>query len=470
MKAKLIHNFSFNAVQLVLNQLFGLLIFYALSTHLDKNTFGQINLVLAILMVAPYILSMGIDQLLIKKTAAGEDVSLNLSLYCFHVVLTGGLFYLILFIGWLIAPSLLTVYPILLLIGIGKMGMYFSTPFKQVANGLERFKLLAGVSVVSNALRGCALILLMWVHRLDLQTVVIIFIAGDLAEMICTIALFKLRVGVRFLSRWHFRQYLQLLKTALPQAGVVIITSALSRFDWIFIGLYLSSVKLAEYSFAYKLYELSTLPLLAIAPLLIPKFTQLFKNNSYNTSKLANLARIEMGIATLTILLLNVCWSPMVDWVTAGKYGAVNRNTIFLLSLSVPVIYLNNFLWTMYFAQGRLKMIFHSFLIALIINIGLDLLLIPIYKNEGAAVSVLVSLSAQCVFYISKNHIVQLRAAFVSWLVCTASAAGCILTINHFISNAFLAPGAAIILFMLMLAVSRQARRGDVATLKEILK
>jgi len=470
MKANLIRNFSFNAVQLALNQLFGLLIFYALSTHLDKNTFGQINLVLAIMMVAPYILSMGIDQLLVKKTAAGEDVSFNLSLYCFHVVLTGGLFYLILLIGWLIAPSLLTVYPILLFIGIGKIGMYFSTPFKQVANGLERFKLLAGVSVVSNALRGCALIVLMWVGRLDVQKVVIIFIAGDLAEMICTITLFKLRVGISFLSRWHFRQYLQLLKTALPQAGVVIITSALSRFDWIFIGFYLSSVKLAEYSFAYKLYELSTLPLLAIAPLLIPKFTQLFKNNSYNIDKLGNLARLEMGIATLTILLLNVCWSPVVDWITTGKYGAVNRYTIFLLSLSVPVIYLNNFLWTMYFAQGRLKMIFHSFLIAFGINIGLDLLLIPTYKNEGAATAVLVSLSAQCIFYISKNTVTQLRPAFFNWMVCTLVAAVCILSVNHFIGNTFLALGAAIILFVLMLLITRQIRRGDVVELMNILR
>lgn len=469
MKVKLIRNFSFNAIQLVLNQLFGLLIFYALSTHLDKNTFGQINLALAILMVVPYILSMGIDQLLVKKTAAGEDVSLNLSLYCFHVVLTGGLFYLILLAGWLIAPSLLKAYPILLLIGIGKMGMYFSTPFKQVANGLERFKLLAGVSLVSNALRGCALLLLVWVHKLDLQSVVIVFIGGDLTEMICTIVLFKIRIGVSFLSGWHFRQYLQLIKTALPQAGVVIITSVLSRFDWIFIGLYLSSVKLAEYSFAYKLYELSILPLLAIAPILLPRFTQLFKHNLYNTAKLANIIRLEMAVATVTILILNVCWTPVVDWVTAGKYGEVNRYTIFLLSLSTPVIYLNNFLWTMYFAQGRLKMIFHSFLIALVVNLGLDLLLIPIYKNEGAAMAMFASLSAQCIFYISKNIIPQLRSAFFSWVICTLLAAACILATNYFIVNTFIAIGTALILFILMLGVTRQARLTDVAALKEML-
>lgn len=470
MKAKLLRNFSVNMVQLVLNQLFGLLIFYALSTHLTKDSFGQVNLVLAILLAAFNILSLGIDQLLVKKTAAGEDISLQLSLYCFHVVFSGLLFYIILLAGWLIAPQLFTAYPILLLIGIGKLGIYFSTPFKQVANGLERFKILAAISVVSNILRGCALVGLVWLHQLNLQTAVIIFIAGDVLEFICSLVVFKLRIGISFLTRWHWGQYVDLLKSALPQAGVVVITSALSRFDWIFIGLFVSSVKLAEYSFAYKLYELSTLPLLAIAPILIPRFTKLFKNDTYNTNDLTYLIRLEMVIATLTILVLNICWVPVVDWVTAGKYGAINSRTIFLLSLSVPVIYLNNFLWTMYFAQGRLKMLLHSFLVALVVNIGLDVLLIPNYKNEGAAISVLASLSAQCIFFVAKNTIPQFKSAFTSIISCTVAAAVCVLLVNRYISNSYLALAAGLLLFMLMLIAMRQLLKSDVLKLKEMFK
>jgi len=69
MKSKLVQNLSVNATQLVLNQLLGLGIFYILSTGLDKDSFGEINLALAVLLAVFNILSFGIDQLIIKKNS-----------------------------------------------------------------------------------------------------------------------------------------------------------------------------------------------------------------------------------------------------------------------------------------------------------------------------------------------------------------------------------------------------------------
>ena len=89
-----------------------------------------------------------------------------------------------------------------------------------------------------------------------------------------------------------------LVRESLPQVGVVIFTSAIARFDWIFIGLFVSDVKLAEYSFAYKIFEITTLPLLAIAPLLVPFFTIFFQqkkeNNSVSVQNVKFLLRMEM--------------------------------------------------------------------------------------------------------------------------------------------------------------------------------
>jgi O-antigen/teichoic acid export membrane protein len=93
MKTKLIQNLSVNATQLVLNQLLGLGIFYILSTGLDKTSFGEINLALAVLLAVFNILSFGIDQLIIKKIAAGGNTSQLLSLYFFHVIIAGLLCY-----------------------------------------------------------------------------------------------------------------------------------------------------------------------------------------------------------------------------------------------------------------------------------------------------------------------------------------------------------------------------------------
>ncbi|MES2428847.1 MAG: oligosaccharide flippase family protein [Bacteroidota bacterium] len=420
-------NLSVNALQLIVNQLFGLSIFYILSTGLSKDSFGQLNLALAILLSVFNILSCGIDQLIIKKIAADEDRKSALSLYIIHTLVTGLLFYGLLLIGFVLFGHGSGVYVLLLLIGIGKLMIYFSTPYKQAATGLELFKLLAWLSIISNFVRCACLIIFLLLHQLDLSIIVAIFIAGDVLEFVIGLILFKRKAKLRVSLKWDKRNYLSLLREALPQMGVVLITSSLARFDWIFIGFLLSAVKLAEYSFAYKIFEMAALPLTAIAPLLIPRFTKMFKQGDVDTDKLRFLIRMEIIIAAFTVLLLNIYWAPIIDWLTHGKYGAVNRNTIFILSLCLPLLYMENFLWTIFFAQGRLKMILQAFMLTIAVNVLGDVVLIPIYKNEGAAIAFLLACMAQIIFYLSKNTLPQLRKIWQPLIICTACAvaSGC---------------------------------------------
>src|SRR5258708_3789972 len=156
MKRKLVNNLSANTLQLIINQLFGLVIFYILSIGLDKNSFGEINLALALMLAIFNILSFGIDQIVVRKVASGENPQHVLSLYLSHVLLTGTAFYALLLFGkGLFSPSI-SSYNLILLIGAGKLAIYFSTPFKQSAIGMERFRLLAYMSVISNIARACA--------------------------------------------------------------------------------------------------------------------------------------------------------------------------------------------------------------------------------------------------------------------------------------------------------------------------
>ncbi len=62
MKRKVIRDISLNSVQVIINQLCGLVIFYILSVNLMKSDFGEINWSLAILLTMFNVLSFGIDQ------------------------------------------------------------------------------------------------------------------------------------------------------------------------------------------------------------------------------------------------------------------------------------------------------------------------------------------------------------------------------------------------------------------------
>lgn len=468
MKKKLVIDLSANTLQLVINQLFGVLIFYVLSVNLDKNSFGQVNLALAVLLSAFNILSFGIDQVIIKKVAHGDDAQTVMSLYAFHVLFTGGLFYGILLFGRAFFIHDNELYRLILLIGLGKLMIFLSVPLKQVSSGLERFKLLAYMLVISNMARGISLLILAFLHQVNIGAIIWVFIGGDVLELMVSFYLFRRYVGLPVLPVWKKAAYFSLLRESLPQVGVVLITSALARFDWLFIGFMVSAVSLAEYSFAYKIFEISTLPLLAIAPLILPRFTKLFKTGDHQHADFKLLIRIELIIAGFTALVLNMCWNPVIDNITHGRYGAVNTTTIFILSLCLPFMYLNNFLWTIFFAQNRLKMIFQSFLVTFGVNVAADLVLIPFYKNEGAALAFLLACLVQAIFYLANDN-AGLKGSFYTLIICTASALFSGFAAKMLFQNPWLAGGISVIFYGLSLLITMQLKRTDKEGLTRLL-
>lgn len=473
MNKKFIRDISANTMQLVITQFCGLIIFYLLSTRLDKNDFGEINWALAVLLTSFGILAFGIDQISIRRVAAGGAAGQMLSLYWVHVITTGALFYVMLWAGSFLFPSFFKQHHLLLLLGIGKLMIFFSTPFKQLATGMEKFRPLLFMAVCSNVLRSIALILFAFMNQFSLETVVITFIAGDLAELLLCIFIMQYFIKVPVTLRWNGHEYRGLIREALPQFGVAIFTSALSRLDWIFLGLLASNIILAEYSFAYKVFEMATLPMLVIAPLLIPRFTKIFHTQANEPSErrvndLFVLLRFEIIIASFTALILNICWTPVIDTLTQNKYGLVNQETILLLSASMPFLYFNNFLWTINFAKGRLKMIFNVFFISFLFNLVADLVLIPFFKAEGAAIGYLVAIVVQSVIYCKRTKLAGLKNSSYSLILCPAFALVSGFLARLLFEQVWIILLTAIVFFTLLLFLGKQIRASDRNIIKRV--
>jgi O-antigen/teichoic acid export membrane protein len=473
MRKKFIHDISSNTVQLLINQFCGLLIFYVLSVKLDnKSSFGEINWSLAVLLTSFSLLSFGIDQVAVKKTAAGNSPDSVLSVYAFHVFFTGVVFYSILLAAFFCFPAFFKQHQLLLLLGAGKLMIFFSTPFKQVANGLEQFRQLLLMSVCSNVIRSLALLILVLSGQLTIPHIVVVFIAGDLAELLLSFIISTAVLKIPFSISWNKEKYIALLKESLPVLGVVIFTSAMARFDWIFIGLMNNNQVLAEYSFAYKIFELASLPLLVIAPVLIPRFTKRFHpaGTSINdgSADLLVLLRIEMVIASLSALLLNLLWLPVINPLTNGNYGAVNVKTILILSACLPFLYFNNFLWTVNFAKGKLKMILYIIAGSFLVNITGDVLLIPSFKGEGAAAAFLVALIIQSILYFKFTIIRGFSNHWFSLLACPGAALAAGFLAKALSGNTWLVLTLSLLFFTGFIFLTGQLRAGDKNRIKEI--
>jgi O-antigen/teichoic acid export membrane protein len=386
---------SANGLQLLLNQVLSLCLFVLLARHLDKEAFGRLNGMLATLLLAFGVLSFGIDQLLVRKVASGEDPSPWLGTMLLHNVISGLIFLLLLLFTPLFMPGNLATC--LLLLAMGKWALFLGTAFKSVVTGQERFRPLLFMSVTSNIVKTGGLWLLLRQHTIDLPRIALLFALADGLEAVCCFLVYRHR-HTKPVFRGSRTRYRALLLEARPQLGTVIFAAALARFDWLYLGASCPAKELAEYSFAYKAFEIAQLPLLVIAPVLVPRFTRLLQTGSGETF-LRRLLRTELLLAAVSVLALNAAWTPLAGWISGGKYGAVNRGTIALLSLALPILYYNNFLWSLHFASGRTGLIFRLFALTFLVNAAANWLLVPLWQKEGAAASFLLALLVQTAAY-----------------------------------------------------------------------
>jgi O-antigen/teichoic acid export membrane protein len=426
MHAGFFKNISASTFQFVVNQLAALLVFYVLSSALDKEAFGQLNWALAVLLLASNLLALGLDQLALHKTAAGVDPALFFPAYLAHCTLAAVIFYALLMVMRWLFPTFYATHHLLTWIGIGKMLLFVVTPFKQLAAGREQFGLLFRMSVISGLSKAVVLSLLAFTGYLTVPLVVIVFAGSDALECAATVWLGRRLVPPRTgLFNRKRKSYKQLLAEAWPLLGVAVCTSAMARFDWVFIGFF-RPARLAEYSFATKAFEVSSLPLLVIAPVLIPAFTRKFgqpwQPPGTTMQSLRTVVRLEMIIAGFTGMLLCGIWPLLADRLSSGKYGSVNLPVILVLAAMLPWLYLSNFFWTILFARGQNKPIFRVILISCLVNITGDLLLIPFTGNTGAAAAWLLSVVTQVVLYGRRLPAAEVRYAWKQALLSVASA------------------------------------------------
>jgi O-antigen/teichoic acid export membrane protein len=405
---------SASTLQVILNQALGLFIFLAISRNLEKAVYGEMNWSLAILTFSTTILSFRLEQIVVRKVAVGEDASKMLTLFFAHILLFGVLFYAILLGISFFSPGFFAQHNLLLILAVSQLLSFFSSPFKQLANGKEEFMTLAVMSCLANVIRAVWILWIILFSTLTIRQVILVYTVSSFAELaVCFYLLnYKLRIAVS--SKWKVTEYYNLIKESLPQIGVVFLNAAIARFDWILLGLLSTSVITAEYSFAYKVYELSPVPMLILAPILLSRFSRYFSKNSETKllekqEELSLLVRVEMIFATLVPLVLNIVWTPLIDWLTNGKYGSVNAFTFLILSLCIPFLYFINLLWTIHFAQNRLSLIFKvSLVTCLIIVIG-DSIMIPIIAAQGAALVYLIAMVTECILFFRVSILYRIK-------------------------------------------------------------
>jgi O-antigen/teichoic acid export membrane protein len=399
---KLIRKFFSAGVQAFAVQFLGILFFYITSVCLSKNDFGVISWANAVSVTITTLLSFGLEQVVVRRIAASQSSYWAAAAYLLHSFVFSLLSLAVLGVLYLFFGSTSLRMAVLPGFFLVQALVFIGTPLKQFLNAQERFAPYAVIAFCSNLLKLIAGIIWARYFYFSIQAVLWILGIGALAELAALLVYITRNAAFSF--RVRMSAYRKLLREALPQYVAVMFDTSLARIDWILIGILCDNIATANYSFAYRAFEVAKLPIVVVGTILLPRFSRLLqKEGAIDAAqkKIVNqVLQIEVFIAGFLMLALNIIWSPWVDALTHNKYGAGSALTFLLLSLCIPMQFAINLMWTLCFSLRKYKIVAQITMVTAIINLTANLVLIPVWKETGAAAAFLLATVVQTALYM----------------------------------------------------------------------
>ena len=451
-------------------QVLGSVFFYFISIYISKEIFGVINLMNAVSLFVITILGFGMEQVVTRRIAASKRSDWAAAAFFAHSVIGFMVAFLLLLMLQAFIKNQAGIYRFLPWFFLAQGLIYVGTPLKQFLNAKERFTPYGIIAAISNTAKIIIAFMLQQAHNLNIHTVIITLICTAALEMICLLVYILTKTTFSF--RLHFQAYTKLLNESFAQYLSVIFDMSLSRMDWILVGMITSNVILADYSFAYRAFELARLPVFVIGPIILPRLARLLssgnKSGIQQLREINSFFSIEIFFAVLTVLVLNILWVPLISLITKGKYGSTNSLQFLVLSLCIPLQFFINLLWSLTFSAKKYKSVSVITIICAVTNIVLNLVLISKFNGMGAAAAFLITTLLQGYLYyklVSKEIITISLRPLILFI-----GAGVIYFIAISIPFHFLVQMAvAIILYLLIAVLSGQLTRQHLDNFKQFL-
>jgi O-antigen/teichoic acid export membrane protein len=201
------------------------------------------------------------------------------------------------------------------------------------------------------------------------------------------------RIGIRYdPTIWR-----QLQTTALPLGFFLVVLNLYSYVDGVMLGVMRTDVETGLYTAAYRVYEGLTYAPSAIAAVLTPRLSGLFLSDRLAHRRLSALGLAgSIALAILVAAVGYVVATPLMVLLFGSQFAAAARPFRVLCSGLVFVFAI----WVMHaitISVNRERLLVKTAIVGLVVNVGLNLYVIPRMGTTGAALATvlgeLVSLS-----------------------------------------------------------------------------
>jgi len=281
---------------------------------------------------------------------------------------------------------------------------------------------------------------------LGLVAMVLAYAAIPVVETALTFLLAR-RAGMVFARVWDAPLTRSLLRASAPMGGVMLLNSLYFRLDLLLLSLLSTTSAVALYGVAYKVVEgFMALPSYLMVTLL-PDLARAEPRSERLGSLMQN-AFAAMQLVAVPIVALSFFGDELMRFVGGGSFdgGAL---ALQLLMLGVAFSYIQAVFGYALVAQNKQYLAFVNSGVVLVVNLVLNLILIPPFGVEGAAAALvateLLSLVSTMWLYRRVGPIPGVHAP-VRTLVAGAAMVGVVLAAKLLIPRAFDSPLATLVI------------------------
>ncbi len=274
----------------------------------------------------------------------------------------------------------------LIMLGSAVMRSYVLTA-RGVLQGLEQFGADALVTVLDRALLLGACGLALWLGASVIQ-VSLVFLAARVVSTLVALVIAERSLGSQIGPAPAWRT---LVAEALPVGLFLLVLNLYNRIDTLMLGVMQGDRATGFYNTAYPIYEGLTYASAIITAVLVPRLSRLWVSD--RRAYRALVGRSLVGTAALAVVVAGAAW-PLAGFAIQLFFGAEYVDAVPALRwllVGLPFIYVIWVLHTVALSAHRTDVLLKVTAAGTLLNVGLNLLLIPAYSYTGAAIATVIS-------------------------------------------------------------------------------
>ena len=422
---RIVKNSGFLLIGRVVTKVISFFILLYIARYLGPADFGKYSFAFAFIYFFSFIPDLGIHQILVREAAKDPKIMDKL---IGNATIVKSFLSVLAFLLCCLAISI-TDYP-----SSTKSAVYIAA-LGLFATSISGFGIVYEVKLrmdysilfsVTNRLFFLVSVLYLARHSPDLNLFVGVAVAADFIHNILATIFSKRFVTPKFEIEYDLVK--KILLEALPIAVSTVFIMIYFRVDMVMLSFLTNDTDVGFYSAAYRLTEaLNFIPsvlMVSIYPIMSRYFYEENKAFDYIYTK-------SFKILFASGLLIATIVTFLSEEIILGIYGPEYYGSVIALQVLIwatSIMFVNHLLSSTYIASGNQIIMAKISAIAAVLNIGLNLLLIPSYSYTGASIATFFTeliVMIYGIYWINKNIIhIELFKEIIcpSISVCISSA------------------------------------------------